>query len=744
MWSVDVVATYLYALKFIAITLAVLILISGLDDLIIDIAYWVRRAWRATTVYRRHDRLDPGALAVPAEKPLAIMVPAWHETGVIRQMAELAVTTLDYENYHIFVGTYPNDPDTQRDVDEVCARFGNVHKVVCARPGPTSKADCLNNVLDAILQFERRAKLEFAGFILHDAEDVISEMELRLFNYLVDRKDLIQLPVYPFERRWADFTSAHYIDEFAELHGKDILVREALAGQVPSAGVGTCFSRRAMTALLADGDGIAFDVQSLAEDYDISFRLKAKGMTEIFVRFPVIKDVDRAHIGPISFGKSAREASVICVREYFPQTLAAAVRQKSRWIVGIVYQGTKNLRWTDNTILNYFLWRDRKGGVTNFASFLASLILLQFVGLWGYQTVVQHPYRFLSVFEGDRWLALLLQANLLLMTNRMAQRVYFVSRYYGLSEGMWSIPRLFWGNLINFLANWRAIQQIVRHGDARRVAWDKTTHDFPVLGEQGRARHPLGRILVSQGALDEEQLATALVRRSPGLKLGSSLVQQGVITSRQLAAAVAEQSGVAWEEVDTLSIDSSVIDQLPADLAVHYAVLPLREERRTLVLASEGELDRVSAAALARKLNRPVSCVIVPKGQVTVGLRYWHPQQPTDDARLLLDAAVAAGLMRPDNAAALWQEHVSRQVLFAEVLMSLGHLDRAALTSVLLRHDRGASSLGEYMVRMGIVSAAAVHEALELQKTLQGSMKSLLERESAMAWSGEELKANAL
>lgn len=61
------------------------------------------------------------------------MVPAWNETGVIGNMAELAATTLDYENYHIFVGTYPNDPDTQRDVDEVCARFPNVHKVVCAR-----------------------------------------------------------------------------------------------------------------------------------------------------------------------------------------------------------------------------------------------------------------------------------------------------------------------------------------------------------------------------------------------------------------------------------------------------------------------------------------------------------------------------------------------------------------------------------------------------------------------------------
>ena len=744
MWSVDVVATYLYALKFIAITVAVAILISALDDLIIDVVYWVRRAWRATTVYRAHERLDCGALTAPVEKPLAIMVPAWHETGVIRQMAELAVTTLNYENYHIFVGTYPNDPDTQRDVDEVCARFNNVHKVVCARPGPTSKADCLNNVLDAILQFERRAKLQFAGFILHDAEDVLSAMELRLFNYLVDRKDLIQLPVYPFERRWTDFTSAHYMDEFAELHGKDIVVREALAGQVPSAGVGTCFSRRAVTALLADGDGIAFDVQSLTEDYDIGFRLKAKGMTEIFVRFPAIADDDNAHTRPMSFGKSAREASVICVREYFPNTLTAAVRQKSRWIVGIVYQGWKTLRWTDNAILNYFLWRDRKGGVTNFLSFLATLILLQFVIVWGYQMVVQHPYRFLSVFEGGRWITLLLQANLLLMTNRVAHRVFFVSRYYGLSEGLWSIPRLFWGNFINFLANWRAIRQIVGQGDARRVAWDKTMHEFPVLGEQGRARHPLGRILISQGTIDEGQLETALVRRSRGLKLGSSLVQQGVITSRQLAAAVAEQCGVPWEEVDTLSIDPSVIKQLPADLAMHYAVLPLRQQRGTLVLASEGELDPVSAAALGRKLNRPISYVIVPKGQVTVGLRHWHPQQQTDDERQLLDAAVAARLVRREEAAALWQEHVSRQVLFAEVLMSLGHLDRAALTSVLLRHERGASSLGEYMVRIGIISAAAVDEALELQKTLQGSINSLLEREAATAWTGEKVKASAL
>jgi adsorption protein B len=109
------------------------------------------------------------------------------------------------------------------------------------------------------------------------------------------------------------------------------------------------------------GDGVAFDTQSLTEDYDIGFRLKQLGMREIFVRFPV-HDADQPADPdqPRRPGRSAREASVICVREFFPDTLNAAVRQKSRWITGIVIQGFKTLRWTKSGVLNYFLWRDRK------------------------------------------------------------------------------------------------------------------------------------------------------------------------------------------------------------------------------------------------------------------------------------------------------------------------------------------------------------------------------------------------
>ncbi|MBL5977307.1 phage adsorption protein NrfB [Comamonas sp. NyZ500] len=500
----DLFTGYLYVLKSIAIVIAVVIFISGLDDLFIDLFYWGRRTWRALTVYSRHEQMNHKALLGVDEKPLAIMVPAWQEHGVIGKMAQLAATTLDYENYHIFIGTYPNDPQTHADVEQVRAHFPNVHSVVCARPGPTSKADCLNNVLDAIFQFEQRSGIEFAGFILHDSEDVLSRLELRLFNFLVDRKDLIQLPVYPLERPLREFTGGHYLDEFAELHAKDIVVREALVGQVPSAGVGTCFSRRAITALLEMGDGVAFDTQSLTEDYDIGFRLKQLGMREIFVRFPV-HDADQPTDPdqPRRHGRSAREASVICVREFFPDTLNAAVRQKSRWITGIVIQGFKTLRWTQSGVLNYFLWRDRKGALTNFASFLAMLLAMQLIAIWLYQRLVPDSYRFLSIFQGDWWLYALLAANFVLMLNRIVQRMFFVTSYYGIVQGLMSLPRLLWGNLVNFLANWRAIAQALQAKDIRRMAWAKTDHDFPMLGEGPRLREEgEALILASESVID--------------------------------------------------------------------------------------------------------------------------------------------------------------------------------------------------------------------------------------------------
>ena len=727
MWLVDIFSTSLFGLKYLGIFIAICIAISSFDDLIIDISYWSRRIWRHFTIFKTHQLFDYRKLYEHPEKPLAIMIPAWNETGVIGNMAQLAASTLDYENYHIFVGTYPNDPDTQRDVDEVCAHFPNIHKVVCARPGPTSKADCLNNVLDAIFQFEARANLQFSGFILHDSEDVISSLELRLFNYLIDRKDLIQVPVYPFERSWKNFTSMSYLDEFSEVHGKDIPVREAIAGQVPSAGVGTCFSRRAILALVEDGDGIAFDTQSLTEDYDIGFRLKEKGLKEIFVRFPITETSKSEWKESRLFGQRFRESQVICVREYFPDTVETAVRQKSRWIIGIVFQGYVTHKWSANWVLNYFLWRDRKGAITNFVSFIATIILIILGLLWVYQNTVSDAYYFLSIFENDTFLKSILWLNLFFMLNRILQRIYFVSIYYGLAQGLMSVPRLLWGNYINFLANWRAIKRIITEGNPHRVAWDKTTHDFPSIGEPNRARRMLGQILIERKSLTHEQLADALTHKTRGIKMGTWLVHRGLISTQDLASALAQQGNTKTESFDAYAIDPMLIHTISENIALQYAVLPLRLESNTLTLACESVLDPISLAALGRKLHHKIEYVIAPLGQVTVGLRHWYARRREDDPRQLLEAARSSGRINAEQAASIWTYYTSHQLLFAEILLSLGRIDTASLSAVLLQHAQTSENLGSFLVSRNIISQHTLEEALTLQRQTQPSMRSLLE-----------------
>jgi adsorption protein B len=103
------IADYYHALEIVSAVVAVIILLSSIDDLFIDAWYWVREAWRSLTVRRRYQPLKAEQLMQVEEKPLAIMVPAWLEYDVIAPMLESMVGTLDYKNYMIFVGTYRND-----------------------------------------------------------------------------------------------------------------------------------------------------------------------------------------------------------------------------------------------------------------------------------------------------------------------------------------------------------------------------------------------------------------------------------------------------------------------------------------------------------------------------------------------------------------------------------------------------------------------------------------------------------
>ena len=117
-------------------------------------------------------------------------------------------------------------------------------------PGPTCKADCLNAVYQRMLFEEEAEGKRYDTVITHDAEDIIHPQALRWINhYRTLAYDFVQVPVLALKTPPFALTHGIYCDEFAEMHTRDLTVRSALGVFVPSAGVGTGYSRRALEAL---------------------------------------------------------------------------------------------------------------------------------------------------------------------------------------------------------------------------------------------------------------------------------------------------------------------------------------------------------------------------------------------------------------------------------------------------------------------------------------------------------------
>ncbi|MFL6693917.1 MAG: glycosyl transferase family protein, partial [Ramlibacter sp.] len=539
------IAHYHHSLELLAAMVAVTILLSALDDLFIDVWYWgrcVQRWW----ALKRTGRLQPltrQQLRDKEEQPIAIMVPAWKEYDVIAAMVENMVQVLDYRSYVVFVGTYCNDQETIDEADRMVRRYRQVKRVEVPHPGPTCKADCLNFVVEAIFDHERENGMQFAGVVLHDSEDVLHPLELRFFNYLLPRKDMIQLPVASLERGLTEFVAGTYMDEFAESHGKEMMVRESVAGTVPSAGVGTCFSRRALMALVGATRNHPFNISSLTEDYDVGMRLQELGLEAIFGVFPVTYRVKRKDW-------RGREQEIeltapLSVREFFPDSFKAAYRQKSRWALGIGLQGWHQIPWRGrSSAARYFLLHDRKGVVTSFIGIIAYVLLLQFVALHaGAAAGWWEPVDPQLFVEGSAW-NLLVWVNLSFLVFRSWSRLHFTTKLYGWKHGLVSVPRMIIGNFVNCMAvgrAWRMYLASVFFG--KKLVWDKTAHEFPTGEQLARTRKRLGELLQTWQAVDGERLAQALQQQAADPQpLGQLLLAQGWVDEETLTEAIAYQA----------------------------------------------------------------------------------------------------------------------------------------------------------------------------------------------------------
>jgi len=122
----------------------------------------------------------------------------------------------------------------------------------------------------------------------------------------------------------------------------------------------------------------------------------------------------------------------------------------------------------------------------------------------------------------------------------------------------------------------------------------------------------LGDILMQQGLVSQQQLATALGRlnREEHSLLGNILIEMGALTRSKLTQAVAEQLNIPMVSLRDFVIEPVVLAQVPKAFAFAHRVLPLLQTERTLVEAVESPVDADFLDELRQMNKRQIAPVL--------------------------------------------------------------------------------------------------------------------------------------
>lgn len=126
-----------------------------------------------------------------------------------------------------------------------------------------------------------------------------------------------------------------------------------------------------------------------------------------------------------------------------------------------------------------------------------------------------------------------------------------------------------------------------------RVAWAENAPTV-VLGNYGieTRRTRLGRLLVERDLLTQEQLAEALiVQRQSGGKLGAVLIAQGHLTEEALATVLSEQLRTSTTRATDGEIDPAIARAFTRESAERHLALPLKRAAFGILVAMVDPLD---------------------------------------------------------------------------------------------------------------------------------------------------------
>ena len=599
-------------LTIFAYLIAVTFFLSGIDDLVFDAIFWFKAR-------KNRNMLEIEDMLNKEEKHIAIIVPAWKEENVIDKMVVNAIKMIDYRNYDIFVGIYPNDKETKRSIMSLEGYYYNkVHIIVNDLNGPTNKAQNLNMIFKGIKNYEKETGKRYKIFVIQDSEDIIHPLSLKLYNYLIPPKDMVQIPVFPIESEmnfinfFKYMTSSTYIDEFAESHTKDIIVRKQIKGIIPSAGVGTAFKREALEKVAEANNGIIFNFNNITEDYEVAIRFHEANLETDYIAEGVLRVDDNGN----------KKIEYIATREFFPNSFKAAVKQKSRWVYGITFQTPGQHRLKGKTLPQiYTLLRDRKSKYVNLVNLPAYMLFFYSIFDLVYSLITGQPSitssRIFTLFS-PMWYIIVVDTGLAVF--RVFNRFIAVKSIYGIKHAVASvfIPpfaslRLIWGNTINFFSTLDAWRTFF-FGNRKRVSWNKTIHkEYAPDKVLTNYKRKLGDILIENKIISEAELSKAIKNKCNSNELfGKYLVSEKYVEKKDMDLARALQLRSYPSELRFEDLDPDLIYLIPEAIATSGKLLVIGKLKDSILVAKDQNTGGIFTEIIQEKTGEKVEYVNLP------------------------------------------------------------------------------------------------------------------------------------
>ncbi|MCX6895972.1 MAG: hypothetical protein NTZ16_10840 [Verrucomicrobia bacterium] len=270
----------------------------------------------------------------------------------------------------------------------------------------------------------------------------------------------------------------------------------------------------------------------------------------------------------------------------------------------------------------------------------------------------------------------------------MVQKYISVAAIYNNKQALFSIPRLMFGNFINFFATWRAAKMYLANRlFGTPIVWLKTMHVFPGEAELSEYKRSIEDLLVAEGLVTRDQIVQALETQKD-VSVPLALLRLGLIDEKQFTDIWSKYSHLPVKAVNPSEVPGNLLLQFSEKQSAALEIIPVSQHNGTVLLAlreppANGQLDQLRArfggqtieAVLARPenikfvRNRVYPRLVLPPSRMEAALGRFQEAAQAEPAsflealinqhatrRSLPDVLVDLALLDPATSRKLWAE----------------------------------------------------------------------------------------